>query len=157
MRHFLVTPIAVSLLSTPAQGALSDPAAEQLRIGAFAGVHLQIPMGKRSERRSAHFGLTLAPTATRISPEGFARSRIGEGVALDFAERSGAQLKIGGLPAKAALGLNPVNTTRVENRNGISTAGWIGIGVGVGAVLAVGGLLLWADHISDCEERDDDC
>jgi hypothetical protein len=45
----------------------------------------------------------------------------------------------------------------MSNKQGVSTGGWIAIGVGTAVVVAAAGFALWADHVIDCEEREESC
>ena len=134
MRKLLTTITLASLMSAPVQAA-GDALAE-VRPGAFVGARVKLALGGGAPTRP-HAALMIAPTQSRISDDGMVRTRIGEGVALNFAGGEKSSLTIGGKRPDADKGL------------GISTGGWIAIGVGT--VVVAGGIAfaLWVDAIED--------
>lgn len=138
MRRLLAPSFAISLLSAPLQAAPMDPSGDQYRFGAFAGAHLQIPIGRRVDKRTAQLGLTLAPTQTRIAPDGFAKTRIGQGLSLDLAAHGKPQLLLNDRPAGIALGLQRKGEVSTSNKLGFSTGAAVAVGlVAVAAIAAV--------------------
>ncbi|HUP67038.1 MAG TPA: hypothetical protein VM145_02360 [Sphingomicrobium sp.] len=141
--------IAVFLIATlvPAPSAAAspyDPA--NLRPGAFAGVQLKVPLGHAEAKPRAE--LTFAPTRSQISRSGQIRTQIGEGVSFGLSPESKPTLTIAGTRADAALGLQRGPKSNVEPKLGISTAGWVAIGVGV-AALAAGAYFVHLVHEAD--------
>jgi hypothetical protein len=84
------------------------------------------------------------------------RTRIGEGLSLSVTPGSKPILTLAGLGADEALGFKTGNKVQAKNNLGISTGGWIAIGVG-SVALIVGGLYLWGKRLSYCEEEDHHC
>ena len=154
MRKLCMGLLAASLLGAPAQAAGLD-AASEVRLGAFVGARLQLPLGYANGHRP-RAALAIAPTRSQISDSGTIRTAIGEGVAFNLSPGRKPTVTLAGVRADVALGFERQRPVDAENGMGISTGGWIGIGVGTVA-LALGGLYLWADHISDCEERENGC
>lgn len=140
--------IATGLVTTPAQAAdWSD-----VRPGTFVGARLTIG-GKPGGRPSA--ALTIAPTQNRISQDGMSSMRIGDGIALNLTPGAKPTLTLAGVRADTALGLQRDRDLDSDNKLGISTGGWVA--VGVGTVLAVGAAAFLV--AIDCDESDssDDC
>ena len=81
--------------------------------------------------------------------------RIGEGVALKLSPGSKPTLILAGVRADIALRLQKAEDVAADKKLGVSTGGWIAIGVG-SAALIFGGLYLAADHIADCDEGECD-
>lgn len=154
MNKVLIALVATSLLSGSAQAA-GWQGADDSRPGAFAGARLQLPLG-RSNGSRPRASLTIAPTQGVVSAGGLVRTRIGEGVAFNLSPGTKPTLTIAGARADTALGLRRQGQADTNDKLGISTGGWIAIGVGTVA-LALGGLALWADHVMDCEERENGC
>ena len=116
----------------------------------FVGAKLRLSMGgKYASKPSA--ALAIAPAQSRISGNGMVSTRIGEGIALNFTSRAKPTLTLAGARADTALGLRRDGKRVSDERLGLSTGGWIAIGVG-SAALIFGGLYLAADHIADCDE-----
>ena len=138
--------IATCLIATPVRAADWN----DVRPGAFVGARLTIG-GKTGRAQAA---LAIAPTQSRISQSGMSRTRIGEGIALSLAPRATPTLTLSGVRLDTAFDLRPDGDLDRGKKLGISKGGWVAIGVGTVA-LVVGGLYLYADHLTDCNE--DEC
>ena len=138
--------IATCLIATPVRAADWN----DVRPGAFVGARLTI--GGKTGRAQAT--LAIAPTQSRISQSGMSRTRIGEGIALSLAPRATPTLTLSGVRLDTAFDLRPDGDLDRGKKLGISKGGWVAIGVGTVA-LVVGGLYLYADHLTDCNE--DEC
>ena len=153
MRKYLGLFIACDLIAGPVQARdLRDQAAD-VRPGTFIGAQLHVSLGGKHAGK-ARAAIGIAPTRSRISNDGMIRTSIGDGLALSFTGSGQPELTLAGTRADVALGLGPRGPTTPDGKLGVSTGGWIAIGVGTVALVAVGGLYLWAEHISYCEERD---
>lgn len=140
--------IAGGLITAPVQAAdWSD-----VRPGTFIGARLTIG-GRTGGRPSA--ALTIAPTQNRISQNGIGDMTIGEGLALNLTPGARPTLTLAGVRADTALGLQRDRDLDSSKKLGMSTAGWVAVGVG-SAALIFGGLYLAADHIADCNEGECD-
>jgi hypothetical protein len=116
--------------TTPARGADLHREATSTttgtRTGAFAGARLRLPLGPaRTERLRA--GLTVAPMVEARQSDGSVRTRFGEGLEL-------------GVSGDETVGLSFAPLARAKagprgRKAGVSSLGWVGIGVG--AVLVV--------------------
>lgn len=137
VRMLTIAASLLGLLAQPCRAAPIDthqnPSTHQR--GAFAGARLRIPFdGKDHGRPAATVSLT---SVQRDRNTGV--SLMSEGVQLGFRKR-GLALSIAGQP----IDVQPSGTAKA----GISTLGWVGIGVGV---LAAGfyGFAQWADSRSE--------
>jgi hypothetical protein len=102
-------------------------AATAQRQGAFAGARIRIALDG-SRARKAKAGLTIAPIVQGRRADGSIRTRFGEGMELRMAGGDKAQLAFGGRPlAELAEG----RTGPDGRKAGLSTIGWVAIGVGV--------------------------
>ena len=115
------------------------------RQGAFAGARVRIPLGGSGERK-ARAGFAVAPIVAGRQADGSVRTRFGEGVEYGFAGGSKTELSFGGRPlAQLARGRNGPEGRKM----GVSTLGWVGIGLGVVAVIFVTAIV-WCDADNDC-------
>ena len=151
MRAILTASIAIAVAATPAHAAGWSQQGSEIRPGAFIGARLKVPLGG-STRSIPRAGLSIAPTQSRISRDGYVASRIGEGVELDF---SGTKptIALAGIRADRALGLTTTPPAKTDqHKTGISTGGWIAIGVGTVVVGGLIGFALWVDAINDSSD-----
>lgn len=113
--------------------------------GTFGGVRLSIPFGG-GVREPVRAGLTFAPTTRTDHQDGRVRTRIGEGLEFGFNGRGPAQFSLAGTPVNRLVqGRGGPDGRRL----GVSTVGWIAIGVGASLVILVAATALCAsDH--DC-------
>lgn len=136
MRKSVVALLIASLVAQPVR------AAADVRPGAFVGVQVKLPFAGKSHPKPTA-ALAITPTASRISEDGFVRTRIGEGVALNFTASSKPSLTLSGVRADRALGLTRQTQAEPERKLGLSTGAWIGVGVAtVVAAVVVGAVLL---------------
>ena len=128
-----LTMFALALISAqPVMAAdLGDTGASRTqRHGAFAGARLRVPLGSGHDEK-VRAGLTVAPMAQSRGSDGSIRTRFGEGMEFGLAGREKAGLRIGG---RSIAQLTEGRTGPDGKKLGISTLGWIGIGVGVAIV-----------------------
>ena len=125
---------------------------EGQRHGAFGGVRLRMPLDGPNRARQLRVGLTLAPTLRTQDSDGGSRLRFGEGLELGVAEREPVRLSLAGSPVNR-LGQGPAGPD--GQRMGVSTLGWIGIGVGATILVAAGAGYLWFEDAMDCDPGDD--
>src|SRR5688500_5013951 len=119
--------LTAALLASPAQAAeWSD-----VRPGAFVGARLTIN-GRSGGRPTA--ALTIAPTRTPSRADGIASKRIGEGLALNLAGGAKPTLTLAGIRADTLLGLHRNGEVDSDKKLGVSTGGWVAIGVGLAAL-----------------------
>jgi hypothetical protein len=129
MRNILVTLIIATLLAGPAEAANWQDQTIDTRSGAFLGARLKLPLG-HSAAVKPRAELAFAPTQSRISSGGLVRTRIGEGLAFGFTPKAKPTLTLAGVRADTALGLTREGKSKVEQRLGVSTGGWVAIGLG---------------------------
>lgn len=147
MRKLVIASLlAGQILAASPVGAADFADGRQQQAGAFAGVRLRVPLDGAARQRSIRAGLTLAPTMHSRTAAGEAHMRIGEGFELGIAWREPVRLSIGGTPvSRLAQGRNGPDGQRL----GVSTLGWIAIGVGAAAIIVIGAAAICAsDH--DC-------
>lgn len=142
--------LSCGVMTAPtARAASLDPVpavAGQHRTGAFAGARVRIALGGGSK---ASAGLTLAPIQRALVDDGSMRLRFGEGLALGVSDDGPVALRLAGARLDR---LHVSRNGRIDAsgaRHGISTAGYIAIGVGVAVI--VGGLL-FVDALNDASE-----
>lgn len=153
MRKVVASIVAANFLVAPVHAADWHDQTTDIREGAFVGARLKISLGA-SRKAKPQAELAIAPTQSRISDHGFVRTSIGEGVALRLSPKAKPSLTLAGVPVNSALGLKPQGEVDADHKLGISTAGYIAIGVGVAAL--VGGFIFYQDFkdgsLSDCCE-----
>jgi len=99
--------------------------------------------------------LAIAPTRSTFSSKGEIRTRIGEGLALEFSSRHAPRATLAGMPVKQALGMTSEGSALGDDRRlGLSTVGWVAIGAGV---VAVAGAVWFASEMNSCEDHADEC
>jgi hypothetical protein len=156
MRKALTAIILASLITAPAEAASWQDQAIDSRPGAFLGARLKLPIGHQAAAKP-RAELAFAPTQSRISSSGLVRTRIGEGLAIGITPKAKPTLTLAGMRADAALGLTRKGKSKAEQKLGVSTGGWVAIGVGAAVAIAGVAYLVWADHVSDCEARENGC
>ena len=115
------------------------------RHGAFAGARLRVPLGGgKDEKASA--GLTVAPMAESRGSDGSLRTRFGEGMEFGIAGREQSGLRIGG---RSLAQLREGRSGPAGHKAGISTLGWVGIGVGTAIVVGYAILVVSLNNASD--------
>jgi hypothetical protein len=138
----------------PAQAADWPDTQHDSRVGAFVGIRLQLRSGGPDGGR-ARTSFAIAPTRSTNSTSGEIRTRIGEGLALEFSGREAPRATLAGVPFRQNLGLTREDGAPANNRKlGVSTGGWVAIGVGVAAVA---GAAIFVNAVTSCEEHDDEC
>jgi hypothetical protein len=132
MRKFLASVlIAAQLAAAPAMAAdlVQDRSVTAQEAGTFAGVRLRLALGESQERSALRAGLVMAPTLRTRNVQNEDRLRFGEGVELGFRGDRPLALSIAGRPLAGEA------QRRLDRRAGISTIGWVAIGVGAVVVL----------------------
>jgi len=151
MRKFVTSVLAAATIAAPLHAAPWQDQGSQVRPGTFIGAQFKMPLGgpALSQPRAQ---LAFAPTRSSLSNSGQVTTRIGEGLALDFTSNAKPTLTLAGIRADTALRLTRAGRSESDRKLGISTAGWVAIGVGV-VVIAAGGALLYIDAIKDGDEE----
>ena len=150
MHKSILSLATASLLLVSVEASAAQYEVTDVRPGTFVGARFQIAFGGKqaSKPRAA---LAIAPTMSRISDKGGVRTTIPEGVALNFGRKP--TLTLAGVRADHALGLTPSKDVDAKHKLGVSTGGWVAIGVGV---IAVAGGLYMAHAIYKYEHDPDD-
>lgn len=138
MRSLVMTALVgghIALLAQPAAGAeiIEERVAGSARQGAFAGARFRVPLGG-AEAGRVRAGLALAPTAEVRRPDGSGRTRFGAGLELGVSGSERAALSFGGRPVGQRM-LTPSGQAPDKDRAGVSTLGYVAIGVGVVVVV----------------------
>ena len=131
------------LAAQPAAAAelIGNPGATAPQRGAFAGARLRLPIG--GTREKAHAGLTLTGIERSRST---GENRFSEGFEAGFARGGEFRLAMGGRPLEAPQG---------QRKAGVSTLGWVAIGVGTAVVVGALGFGLWLDErLEDANEEE---
>jgi hypothetical protein len=148
MKRLMIMAAIGGQLMAAAQPALAAEFAEQRtqQMGAFAGLRVRMPLDGHVEQRQLRAGLALAPAMHSRAMNGESRLRIGEGLELGLAGDEPVHLSLAGTPV-SQLARGPAGPD--GRRMGVSTLGWIAIGIGAAAIIVVGAAALCAsDH--DC-------
>lgn len=137
MKKLMIAALAAGQIAA-AQPALAagfgeEPGAVSNRQGAFAGARVRIPLDG-SKTRKAQAGLTIAPMLQGRGADGSIRTRFGEGMELRLSGEARPQFAFAG---RSLAQLREGRTGPDGRKMGVSTLGWIAIGVGVAAVIVV--------------------
>jgi hypothetical protein len=144
--------IAAQTIAQPAFAAdFGDQQAESAqRQGAFAGARLRVPLGGEA-RGKARAGLALAPVLQGRRADGSVGTRFGEGVEFGFAGGKKAELSLAGRPvSQLAQGRAGPDGRKL----GVSTIGWVAIGVGAALIVGTVAFVYAMEH---CPEHADEC
>ena len=139
MKRLMIAALAAAQIAAAAQPAMAAELVEERgataqRQGAFAGARLRIALDGAGARK-AQAGLTLAPMVQGRQADGSLRTRFGEGLELRLAGEAKPRLALGG---RSFAQLTEGRTGPDGRKMGISTIGWVAIGVGVAAIVVVG-------------------
>ena len=154
MKNYALAGLVAAQLIVAAQPAAAASFDEMASVqtGTFAGARMRLSLGGGQQDRKLRAGLALAPMLRSQAISGESRMRFGEGVELGFAGKRPLTLSLSGRPVSRLL--PGAIKSEDERRLGISTAGYIAIGVGVAAL--VGGFVLYQDakdgSLTDCCE-----
>lgn len=154
MKKLVIAALLAGQLTTAARPALAADLTEARgqQAGAFAGLRLRVPFGGNAEDRRLRAGFALAPTLHRETAGGETQLHIGEGLEFGVVGREPVQFSIAGTPvSRLAQGGTGPNGERL----GVSTLGWVAIGVGAFLVVAAGATYLVAEDILDCDDGED--
>lgn len=148
MKNLMIGALLAGQFAAAAQPVLAAELVEtrSQQTGTFAGLRLRAPLGGNAEQRRIRAGLALAPAVHIQNAGGESRVRIGEGIEFGFVGREPVRLSIAGTPvSRLAQGGSGPNGERL----GVSTIGWVAIGVGAVLVVLVGATALCMSD-SDC-------
>ena len=147
MKKLLMTALVSGQVLTSAAPAFAQGYApvRDAETGTFGGVRVRVPFGGPA-REPARAGLAFAPTVRTEHMDGRVRTRIGEGLEFGFNGRGAAQVSLAGTPVNRLVQGRAGPGGR---RAGISTIGWIAIGVGSSLVILVAATAICASD-SDC-------
>ncbi|MDQ4086483.1 MAG: hypothetical protein M3177_00480 [Pseudomonadota bacterium] len=151
MKKLLIAALLAGQVA-PAAAAGFSPSRET-DAGAFAGFRLRVPLDGNAQQRRVRAGLTVAPTLRTLDLHGERRMQIGEGLELGVTGPQPVTLSLAGRPVSqlARGGEGP------EGRKaGVSTLGWVAIGVGAVIVVGLAAGYLWLDDAIDCDD-DEEC
>jgi hypothetical protein len=126
--------IATQLVATPVAAAelQGDRSSGVTATGSFAGARVRLPLGGSAARERLRAGLVMAPTLHSEQAGGRVATRFGEGLEFGFGPaRRGVALSLAGRP------LTGEGRDLPGTRAGVSTLGWVAIGVGAVALILV--------------------
>jgi hypothetical protein len=144
VKKLTIAALVAAQMASVAQPASATDLVERdtPRMGAFAGARLRIPLdGARSQRRP-RAALTLAPTMRMLGSDGTSRLTFGEGIELGIAPNRPLELSFAG-QRMDRIG---------DRRAGVSTVGWIAIGVGTIVLAAAVGTAILVHEINENSE-----
>ncbi|HET9429174.1 MAG TPA: hypothetical protein VFO69_12525 [Allosphingosinicella sp.] len=148
MRKLTIAGVLAAELLAAAQPAVAADlvSAQAHDAGLFAGVRVRLSLDGETRSQRIRAGVALAPTLRSRSATGEVRTRFGEGLEFGVRGREPLQLSIAGTPASQLVQGKPGPS---GDRAGVSTLGWVAIGVGaLVAVVLVAGAICLSD--SDC-------
>ena len=131
MRNLLFAGLLAAQFAWAAQPAMAaelprEQASGATQVGSFVGARLRVPIG--ATREKPHAGLAF--TATQRSGD-TGTLRLSKGLELGFAGDDKVRVSLAGRPvAQLAQGRKGPDGDKI----GVSTLGWIGIGVGVAVI-----------------------
>ncbi len=133
MKKLTIAILLAAQMIGSAQPALGADLTESQspRMGAFAGLRLRVALDGEGEPEPVRAGLTLAPTLQTQGQSGEIRTRFGEGLEFGIRGNSPLRLSLAGTPV-SRLAQGPAGPD--GQRAGVSTVGWVAIGVGVVAI-----------------------
>jgi hypothetical protein len=148
MRLFVAAALCAAQIASAANAAgfEADRNLVGQQRGTFAGARIRIPLGATPER--AHAGLALT---TLQREAGRADLRFAKGLEFGFAGDDKLRLSLHGRPVSR---LTTGGSAAPGTKHGVSTLGWVGIGLGVAAVGFLG-FAYWVYKESD--ERNCKC
>ena len=113
--------------------------------GTFSGLRVRIPFGGGA-REPVRAGLAFAPTTRTDHQDGRVRTRIGEGLEFGMVGRQPLQVSLAGTPVNRLV----QGGTGPDGRKlGVSTLGWVAIGVGAAVLIVVSAAAICFSD-SDC-------
>ncbi len=144
--------VAAQMIATasPAAAAATLEETQIVQTGTFAGARIRLSLGGKQQDRKFRAGLTVAPTLRSRAISGETRMRIGEGPELGFAGGRPLTLSLAGQPVSRLLPGG--NKSEDDGRLGISTGGYVAIGVGVILVAGGVGYLVMANRCTECDQ-----
>ena len=145
--------VAAQMMAQPAMAAElgDDRGAVAARQGAFAGARVRIALDGTKARKT-QAGLTLAPMIQGRAGDGSLRTRFGEGLELRLAGDSARpELAFGG---RSLAQLKEGRTGPDGRKLGVSTLGWVAIGVGTALLIGTVAFVYAMEH---CPEHADEC
>lgn len=122
-------------------------------VGSFAGARLRLALGGTAAAAKPRLSLSVTPTLRSQDLSGTVRTRFGEGVALDLTGDRTVRFSLAGRPLNALAFLGSQTDIDKSKTHGISTTG--AIAIGVGAVVLVGGFLLF--QAASCNQPFEPC
>ena len=147
MRKLLIAALVSGQIlgaAAPAFAQSYSPARET-GTGTFGGIRVRVPFGGGA-REPVRAGIAFAPTTRTDYQDGRTRTRVGEGLEFGINGRGPVQFSLAGTPVNR---LTQGRTGPDGQRLGVSTLGWIAIGVGASLVILVAATAICAsDH--DC-------
>ena len=150
MKHSRIAALTAALACAAQPALAAELHAERGRgaqqRGAFAGVRIHVPLGETSDTVRA--GIALTPT---VRTSETAELRFGKGLEVGLSGKKGVDVFLAGKPVRQ---LASGRGAPADGKAGLSTIGWVAVGVGVTAAV----FLAWFTHeMNSCEDHDDEC
>ncbi|HEX6374581.1 MAG TPA: hypothetical protein VFZ91_02565 [Allosphingosinicella sp.] len=152
MRKLLIAAVVTAQIAGTAPPVFAAELPDQAgsagqRQGAFAGARIRVPLGSAKETK-VRAGLTVAPLRQGFGPDGSLRIGFGPGLELGMGEGGDPALSLAGQRMDRLM-LGRSAKAPGGTRAGVSTLGWVAIGVGAVALVLVA-------LVAACS-ADDDC
>lgn len=147
MRTFLTVTAMAGCLAAPLHAA--EWGSAENRTSAFAGARLRIPLGGQFQARP-EASLALAPMLSQRSASGRLTSNFGRGVEIVLANRR-PELELAGIRADRFVRMARGKDVQIDQKSGLSTGAWIGIGA---AVVVVGAVIFVTSFTCVGRDRD---
>jgi len=145
-RLMMVTLLGAQLLAAAEPAMAAELAAhDEQRIGAFGGLRVRLPLGRRASDRQLRAGLTLAPALHGRLANGESRLRIGEGLELGLRGRAPMRLSIAGQDVRRLA------ARETGDDGGIPTGALIAGGI---VLVALGSVVFVAVALENADDSD---
>lgn len=156
MKKLTIAALVIAQTLAAAQPAVAAQhfGQQQRQMGAFAGVRLRVSLDGPQAERGVRAGLALAPAVRSQRSDGATRTQLGEGLELGVAPNRPVTLSLAGTRVDR-LGMAPNGSAPEGRRAGVSTLGWVAIGVGAAIVVGLGVGYLILDDALDCDPGDE--
>jgi hypothetical protein len=143
MRKLAIGALAAAQLAAAPAGAASIDGGAQSRLGVFTGAQVRIPLGG-ARSAEPRVSLGIAPTVRTERFDGAGTTRIGEGLQLSLEGGRPVEFNLAGTRLDR---LAPGEQGPEGPRSGVTTLGWVAIGVGAVAAVTIGAYVVLREGV----------